>query len=275
METLMTENIAQAVDIIASKIGDFKPDVGMILGSGLASLVDEVSDAIKIPYSDLPGFPSHGAGAVTGHGTNLILGILGGQKVAILEGRKHYYEDGNPSAMRAPIEVLKAIGCSKMIVTNSAGSMDEKILPANIMLITDHINYSGLNPLIGQSGDARFVDMSNAYDPKLCEIMLGVAADHDIPLSQGTYVWYSGPSFETPAEIRALRILGGDAVGMSTVPEVIICRYLGLDVVGLSCLTNMAAGMSDTKLSHSQTKQVAAIGAEKIKTLLKSFLLKL
>lgn len=271
----MTDNIAQATSIIASKIGDFKPDIGMILGSGLASLVDEVSDAVKIPYDDLPGFPSHGAGAVTGHGTNLILGMLGGQKVAILEGRKHYYEDGNPAAMRAPIEVLKALGCTKMIVTNSAGSMDEKVLPANIMLINDHINYSGLNPLIGQAGDSRFVDMSNAYDPDLRKIMQGVAADNGIPLSEGVYVWYSGPSFETPAEIKMLRILGGDAVGMSTVPEVILCRYLGLEVVGLSCLTNMAAGMSDTKLSHNQTKEVAAVGAEKIKTLLKSFLLKL
>lgn len=143
------------------------------------------------------------------------------------------------------------------------------------MLINDHINYSGLNPLIGQAGDSRFVDMSNAYDPDLRKIMQGVAADNGIPLSEGVYVWYSGPSFETPAEIKMLRILGGDAVGMSTVPEVILCRYLGLDVVGLSCLTNMAAGMSDTKLSHNQTKEVAAIGAEKIKILLKSFLQKL
>ncbi|MCJ8323499.1 MAG: purine-nucleoside phosphorylase [Rhizobiales bacterium] len=271
----MTEHIAQAKQIISAKIGDFSPDIGMILGSGLASLVDEVTDVTKIAYADLPGFPSHGAGAVTGHGTNLIIGMLGGQKVAILEGRKHYYEDGNPSAMRLPLEVLKAIGVSKMVVTNSAGSMDEKIKPANIMLINDHINYSGLNPLIGQTGDSRFVDMSDAYDPKLRKIMQQVAKENDIPLSQGVYVWYSGPSFETPAEIRALRILGGDAVGMSTVPEVILCRYLGLDVVGLSCLTNMAAGMSDTKLSHNQTKQVAAIGAKKIITLLTGFLQKL
>ncbi len=271
----MEQNIAEAVKIITSKMGSFQPDVGLILGSGLASLVDDVSDKISISYDALPGFPSHGAGAVTGHGTNLILGILGGQKVAILEGRKHYYEDGNPSAMRVPMEVLKQIGVSKLIVTNSAGSMDPDVAPANVMLINDHINYSGLNPLIGQSGDARFVDMSEAYSPKLRELMQRAAKENDISLSEGVYIWYSGPSFETPAEIRALRILGGDAVGMSTVPEVIIGRYLGLEITGLSCLTNMASGMSNTKLSHHQTKQVAAIGAKKIKTLLKSFLQKL
>ena len=271
----MEKIIAEAVKIIASKIGDFKPDVGLILGSGLASLVDDVSDKISISYNDLPGFPSHGAGAVTGHGTNLILGILGGQKVAILEGRKHYYEDGNPSAMRVPMEVLKQIGVSKMIVTNSAGSMNPDVKPANVMLINDHINYSGLNPLIGQTGDARFVDMSEAYSLKLRELMQDAAKENDIPLSEGVYIWYSGPSFETPAEIRALRVLGADAVGMSNVPEVIIGRYLGLEIVGLSCLTNMASGMSDTKLSHTQTKEVAAIGSKKIKTLLKSFLQKL
>ncbi|NRA88624.1 MAG: purine-nucleoside phosphorylase, partial [Rhizobiales bacterium] len=176
----MEKIIAEAVKIIASKIGDFKPDVGLILGSGLASLVDDVSDKISISYNDLPGFPSHGAGAVTGHGTNLILGILGGQKVAILEGRKHYYEDGNPSAMRVPMEVLKQIGVSKMIVTNSAGSMNPDVKPANVMLINDHINYSGLNPLIGQTGDARFVDMSEAYSLKLRDLMQDAAKENDI-----------------------------------------------------------------------------------------------
>lgn len=271
----MTNNIAQAIDIIVSKIGDFKPEIGFILGSGLASLVEDVVDPIKIPYEALPGFPSHGTGAVTGHGTNLIVGTLAGQKVAILEGRKHYYEDGNPSAMREPMEVLRKIGVSKLVVTNSAGSMDPNVAPANVMLITDHINYSGLNPLIGQTGDARFVDMSEAYNLALCDVMRAAAKENDIPLSEGVYVWYSGPSFETPAEIKALRILGGDAVGMSTVPEVIIGRYLGFEIVGLSCLTNMAAGMSDTKLSHKQTKEVAAIGSKKIKTLLNSFLAKL
>lgn len=271
----MEKDIAEAVKIITSKMGDFKPDVGLILGSGLASLVDDVLDKISISYDDLPGFPSHGKGAVSGHGTNLILGMLGGQKVAILEGRKHYYEDGNPSAMRVPMELLKNIGVTTMIVTNSAGSMDPKIAPANVMLINDHINYSGLNPLIGQSGDARFVDMSEAYSLRLRDMMKSAAKDNDIDMSEGVYIWYSGPSFETPAEIRALRILGGDAVGMSTVPEVIIGRYLGLEIVGLSCLTNMASGMSDTKLSHHQTKEVAAIGAKKIKILLKSFLAKL
>jgi purine-nucleoside phosphorylase len=195
-------------------------------------------------------------------------------RVAVFGAREHFYEHGNAAAMRLPLQVLKALGAQELIVTNAAGSMRPDIPPGDLMLLSDHINYSGLNPLIGEPTDARFVPMTDAHDPKLGAELSASAAALGIALARGVYCWYSGPSFETPAEIRMLKLLGGDAVGMSTVPEVILARFLGLRVAAISTITNMAAGMSDEAISHAHTKAMAPLGAAKLERILRHLLSK-
>jgi purine-nucleoside phosphorylase len=242
--------------------------LGLILGSGLGHLADAVQ-GVAIDYANLPGFPHAG---VSGHNPKLVVGDLEGVRVAVFGGRAHYYETGNPAVMRLPLEVLKALGAEAVIATNAAGSMRPDIRPGDLMLLSDHINFSGLNPLIGEPTDARFVPMTDAHDPSL-RARLRVAADAEgVALPEGVYAWYSGPSFETPAEIRAIRLLGGDAVGMSTVPEVILARFLGLRVAAISTVTNMAAGLSDEKISHQHTKAMAPLGAAKLEKVLRRML---
>jgi purine-nucleoside phosphorylase len=209
---------------------------------------------------------------VSGHDPSLIVGTLEGARVAVFAAREHYYENGNPSAMRGPLECLKALGAEALIATNAAGSLRADIRPGDLMLLSDHINFSGLNPLIGEKTDARFVPMTMAHDPALRAALRASAEAVGVPLPEGVYAWYSGPSFETPAEIRAIKILGGDAVGMSTVPEVILARFLGLRVVAISTITNMAAGLSDEKISHEHTKAMAPLGAAKLEQVLRHFL---
>lgn len=237
------------------------PEIAIVLGSGLGGLADRVSNATVISYADLPGFPATGVG---GHAGQLIVGQLGGKPVAVMQGRAHYYEDGDAAVMHASLAALAGAGCKTLIVTNAAGSLRHHVGPGSLMLIADHINFTGINPLIGKSGDSsRFVDLVSAYDPDLGRHFREVARDLDIPLADGTYMWFPGPSFETPAEIRAARVLGADAVGMSTVPEVIIARHLGLRVAAVSNITNLAAGMAvGEPLSHAQTLEKAAIGAD-------------
>ena len=174
--------------------------------------------------------------------------------------------------MRLPLEVLKALGAEAVIATNAAGSMRPDIRPGDLMLLSDHINFSGLNPLIGEAADARFVPMTDAHDPGLRARLRAAAKAEGVALPEGVYAWYSGPSFETPAEIRAIRLLGGDAVGMSTVPEVILARFLGLRVAAISAVTNMAAGLSDEKISHEHTKAMAPLGAAKLEKVLRRML---
>ncbi|MHA1522836.1 MAG: purine-nucleoside phosphorylase [Alphaproteobacteria bacterium] len=256
--------MSTATDIIAQRIGERRVAVGLVLGTGLGPLADRAVDAVSIPYSDLPGFPD---AAVSGHAGALTIGTIEGVAVAIFQGREHYYENGRADAMRVPLEALQALGAKCLILTNSAGSLNPGTGPGAPMLITDHINFAGANPLIGEAGDARFVDLAGAYDQGLCARLQKVADQEGITLAKGTYMWFSGPSFETPAEIRAARVLGADAVGMSTVPETIIARRLGLKVAAISMITNLAAGMSDVALSHAQTKKVAVTGAEKIEGL--------
>ncbi|AMY67852.1 purine-nucleoside phosphorylase [Frigidibacter mobilis] len=239
--------------------------VGLILGSGLGHLAGAVQGT-AIDYADLPGFPHAG---VSGHNPQLVIGELEGQRVAVFGGRAHYYETGNPSAMRLPLELLKALGAESLLLTNAAGSLVPTTPPGALMLLSDHINFSGLNPLIGEPSDARFVPMTAAHDPALRAALRAAAAAEGIALPEGVYAWYSGPSFETPAEIRALRILGADAVGMSTVPEVILARFLGLRVAAVSVITNMAAGMSDEAISHEHTKAMAPLGAAKLERVLR------
>ena len=254
--------------LIRARAGADPVKLGLILGSGLGHLANAV-DGVAIPYADLPGFPHAG---VSGHNPNLVIGTLEGVRVAVFGAREHYYENGNPHAMRLPLEVLRALGADSLIVTNAAGSLRADIRPGDLMLLSDHINFSGLNPLIGERTDARFVPMGDAHDPGIRAALQASAAAEGVPLPEGVYAWYSGPSFETPAEIRAIRILGGDAVGMSTVPEVILARFLGLKVAAVSTITNMAAGLSDEKISHEHTKAMAPLGAAKLERVLRHFL---
>ena len=261
--------MSAAVEILTKKLGDLKPRYGVVLGSGLGSLVDEVGDAVRIPYADLPGFP---VSAVSGHAGTLVAGQLGDVPVIMLSGRVHYYEKGDANAMRVPIDTLKALGVETLILTNSAGSLREEMAPGSVMQITDHINYSGMNPLIGEESDHRFVGMTNAYDAELAAAMRDAAKTLDIPLARGVYMWFSGPSFETPAEIRMARILGADAVGMSTVPEVIIARMLGIRVAAASVITNYGAGMTGNELSHEETKDMAPVGGARLAAILKEMI---
>jgi purine-nucleoside phosphorylase len=200
------------------------------------------------------------------------VGDLEGVRVAVFGGRAHYYESGNPAVMRLPLEVLKALGAEALIATNAGGSMRADIRPGDLMLLSDHINFSGLNPLIGEPTDARFVPMTEAHDTALRARLRAAADAEGVALPEGVYAWYSGPSFETPAEIRAIRLLGGDAVGMSTVPEVILARFLGLRVAAISSVTNMAAGLSDEKISHEHTRAMAPLGAVKLEKVLRRML---
>ena len=254
--------------LIRSRAGDAPVELGLILGSGLGHLAQAV-DGVAIPYADLPGFPHVG---VSGHNPHLHVGLLEGIRVAVFGAREHYYESGNPRAMLLPLQVLKALGASQLILTNAAGSLRPDIPPGSVMLLSDHINYSGLNPLIGEKTDARFVPMTDAHDPEMRRALEAAAVAEGIDLPEGVYCWYSGPSFETPAEIRMLKLLGGDAVGMSTVPEVILARFLGLRVAAISTITNMAAGMSDEQISHEHTKAMAPLGAAKLERILREFL---
>ncbi|WP_375255539.1 purine-nucleoside phosphorylase [Yoonia sp.] len=264
----MSKNAEILADQIRQKAGYAPVALGLILGSGLGHIADEV-DGVKIPYRALPGFPHAG---VSGHNANLVIGDLEGVRVAVFGGRAHYYESGRGDAMRLPLEVLKALGADRVIATNAAGSLRRDMPTGSIMCLSDHINFSGLNPLIGEPTDARFVPMKDAYDPQIREALRASAQAADVAMDDGVYAWYSGPSFETPAEIRAIAMLGADAVGMSTVPEIILSRFLGLKAAAISTITNMAAGMSDEAISHEHTKAMAPIGAAKLEKVLRGYL---
>jgi purine-nucleoside phosphorylase len=197
--------------------------------------------------------------------------MLNGKRVVAYNGRSHYYEKGDSSVMRLPVATLVGLGCKQALFTNAAGSLDEKLGPGSISLIADHINYSGRDPLIGDPDDARFVSLTDAYDPDLRKRMKAAAKAEKVKLGEGVYVWFSGPSFETPAEIRMARIIGGSIVGMSTVPEVILARRFGLKAVAMSMLTNLAAGIQGSSPSHDETKAVAAIGGAAMRRVVKNF----
>lgn len=242
-----------AAETIRQHAPNHAPRLALVLGSGLGALADRVEDAVTIPYGELDGFPAAG---VSGHAGQLVLGLLSGVPVAVCQGRAHAYETGNAAVMRPVIETLKGIGVEALFLTNAAGSLRADMPPGSLMAIEDHINLSGTNPLIGDEDDARFTPMTGAYD----EALTAILADG---LTRGVYAWMMGPSFETPAEIRMLQRLGADAVGMSTVPEVILGRRLGLRVCALSTITNLGAGMADEHLSHAQTKREGAKAAER------------
>lgn len=264
----MSDQAALAAAHIRSRC-DLPYAVGLVLGSGLGGLADAVADVVRIPYAALPGFPSSG---VSSHRGEVVAGRLEGVPVIVYAGRAHYYERGDAAAMRVPVATLAALGCDTLILTNAAGSLRTEVGPGDIMLISDHINFAGANPLIGEPTDDRFVGLTGAYDASLREGLLGAAEREGIRLATGVYMWFSGPSFETPAEIRAARILGADAVGMSTVPEVILGRFYRLRVAAVSTITNLAAGMTGAELSHEETKALAPVGAAKLERVLRRFL---
>lgn len=243
--------------------------VGMVLGSGLGALADEVEDAERFPYLNLPGFP---VSSVSSHASELVVGTLMGVRVAILAGRAHFYEHGDATVMKQPLATLKALGCEQLLLTNAAGSLREEVAPGELMLIDDHINWSGRSPLIGVEADDRFVGLTEAYDAEIRSGLTRAAAATDIKLASGVYAWFSGPNFETPAEIRAARILGADAVGMSTVPEVILARWMGMRVAAVSTITNYGAGMTSAELSHEETKEMGPIGAQKLIKVIRAYL---
>ena len=257
--------MTEAAGILAAARPGFKPKVGVILGSGLGPMADDVTDATAIDYRDLPGFPQP---SVEGHAGRLSLGKIGETPVAVLQGRSHYYEHGRADAMKVPVRTLHAIGCETLILTNAGGSLDPAMGPGSVMMITDHINLVQSSPLYDESGNSRFVDMVGAYDAALQQRARDAAQAAGVTLHEGVYVWFSGPQFETPAEVRFARLIGAAAVGMSTVPEVILARQIGMKVAGFSIITNLGAGMSSAPLSHEQTMTVAAGAAVDLRRLL-------
>jgi len=257
--------MSKAVKTIRKIAGSEPIAAAIVLGSGLSALGDGLEDKVAIPFSELKGFP---AGGVSGHGRDLLIGHMGGRRVAILTGREHYYEHGNAAAMRPALEAMAALGATRLLLTNSAGSLNEKVRPGDLMMLSDHINYAGMNPLIGEPTDRRFVNMVDCYDHDLRVKARAAAERLEIGLTEGIYLWYSGPSFETVAEIQMAIRLGANAVGMSTAPEVILGRFLGMKVWACSSITNMGAGLSSENISHEHTKAMAVEGADKLKRLI-------
>lgn len=256
----------EAIDTLIQRLEGRAPRLALVLGSGLGGLVDEISGAVRVPFAQLPGFPESG---VSGHAGEIVAGNFAGKPVLVLAGRVHYYEHGDPAAMRPVLETLQGLGIEKLILTNSAGSLHNEMPPGSVMMIEDHINWSGTNPLIGEPSDRRFVGMTNAYDKAMAAAFEKGAKAEKLKLHKGVYMWFSGPSFETPAEIRMARTIGADAVGMSTVPEVILARFLGLDVAACSVMTNFAAGMTGAELSHQETKDMAPVGGKRLASILR------
>lgn len=260
---------AAAIDALRSRGLDSLPPLAIVLGSGLGAFADEARDAITISYIDIPGFP---VPTVEGHAGRLVAGTIEGNRVALFQGRGHYYERGDANAMRIAIDAFRALGGETLLLTNAAGGLNKEWRPPALVAITDHINFSGTNPLIGHADADRFVPLTKAYDEALLAKLHEAARGADVALSEGVYMWFSGPSFETPAEIRAARILGADLVGMSTVPEVILARRAGLRCAAVSVVTNYAAGLAGGDPSHEETQAVAHEAADRFKRLLRGFI---
>lgn len=272
MTTATQAAVETALAAIRARAPGAAPRLGIILGSGLGGLADRVEDAVVIPYADIPGFPQS---SVHGHAGSLVLGRLAGVEVAVFKGRVHYYEGHGAAIMAVPVRVVKALGAETLLVTNAAGSLRPEVGPGRLMLITDHINMMGASPLIGPNEDTvgpRFLPMAGAYDASHCAALHETARRLGIDLSEGVYLAVSGPCFETPAEIRMFARMGADAVGMSTVPEVILARHCGLRVAAVSAITNLGEGLSDFPLSHDQTLQYAGVAASDLSRLVLSFL---
>lgn len=272
MTTADDERIEAAAAFLRSKGFDGRFDCAMVLGTGLGRLADDLEDPVSLPYGEIPHFPEVG---VSGHGGRILAGRLERKRVLMLQGRAHYYETGDPGVMRVPIGIVAALSAPPLLLTNAAGSVKLDFRPSSHVIISDHINYSGLNPLLGDRSEGRFVSMAGAYDERLRKKMKLAALGAGVTVNEGIYMWFSGPSFETPAEVRMARTLGADLVGMSTVPEVILARYFGLRVVALSLVTNIAAGVGVGAHTHQDTKTVAAGAAPTLRKLVHAFLARL
>lgn len=252
-------------------IGADQAKIAVILGSGLGGLDARLENARRISYADLPGFPKPG---VAGHAGEAVTGTLSGVPVLLYRGRQHFYETSDASALKVMIRTVKALGIPRLFISNAAGSLNLGFKTGELMAIADHINYMGFNPLVGENDDdwgPRFPPMAGAWNADLRALLHRAAKDAAVPLHEGVYVAFRGPTFETPAEIRMAQKMGGDAVGMSSVPDCIIARHCGLEVVGCSCLTNMGEGLSDEKLSHSHTLENAARAARGFESLIARF----
>ena len=261
-------------DAVASirERSDVEPSVGVILGSGLGGLADEVEGRVEIPYSEIPGWP---ASTAVGHAGVLALGVVGDVPVAVLRGRAHLYEGVGADRAVYGVRVLGRLGIGTLVVTNAAGAVNESFRPGQLVLISDHLNLLGTSPLVGPNDDAlgpRFPDMSDAYEPSLREAAREAAARLGLEVGEGVYAAWLGPQFETPAEIRFMRAIGGDLAGMSTVPEVIAARHMGIRCLGISVVTNMAAGLVEGKLGHEEVLQVGAEAQPRLTALLRELL---
>ena len=253
---------------ISKNLGNFEPEIGIVLGSGLGELADEYCD-LAIPYTEIPGFETS---TVSGHKSRLVFARLNGKNVVMMQGRFHYYEGHSIQKVVYPIKVMKKLGVKTLILTNAAGGVNPAFNPSDLMVITDHINYMGVNPLIGPNDDSigeRFPDMSTAYTPELVEYTKKTAAKLGIDLQEGVYIAFTGPSYETAAEVRMARTMGADAVGMSTVPEAIIASWAKMNLIGISCICNSAAGVSNVALSHEDVIHAANIAKDRFKILVK------
>lgn len=261
----------ETVEYLKNKIPD-RPEIGLILGSGLGVMAEEIEEKVSIAYNDIPHFPTS---TVEGHASQLIVGKLMGKKVITMQGRFHFYEGYSLEEVTYPIKVMKKLGVNILLVTNAAGGINIDFKPADLMLIEDHINLTGQNPLIGPNDPdmgPRFPDMSEAYNMELRNIAQDVARQQGVELRKGVYVGLTGPTYETPAEIKFLRTIGADATGMSTVPEVIIANHLDMKILGISCITNMAAGVLNQRLSHEEVVEVGNQVREKFSRLIKGII---
>jgi purine-nucleoside phosphorylase len=263
-----------AARVIRARLGVDAPACGIVLGSGLGGLADDLEDARRISFGDVPGFPT---ATVAGHAGALLAGRLSGREVVMLAGRFHMYEGHAAALAGFPVRVLHALGARTLFVSNAAGGVRRTLEPGDLMIIADHVNLMFRNPLIGalQDGDTRFPDMSQAYDPELRALLRQAASAVGVRAQEGVYFGLLGPSYETPAEIRMLERLGADAVGMSTVPEVIVARTLGMRVAGVSCITNLACGIGQHPLSHAEVLEVGARVGAQFRALVREFVARL
>jgi len=268
------EKIEEAANFIRSKV-NITGSLGMVLGSGLGGFAEGLDNVTSIAYGDIPSFP---VSSVSGHAGKLVVGSIGGEEVVVMQGRVHYYEGYSMKEVTFPVRVLAHLGIKTLLLTNAAGTVNEGFKPGDVMVISDHLNLTGDNPLMGPNDDrlgVRFPDMSEIYDREIGKTMQKVAGDTGFELCEGIYAGLSGPSYETPAEIRMLRVLGADAVGMSTVAEAIVAKHGGLRVFGLSVITNYAAGMSSTPLDHQEVKDTGEMVKERLTSFLKSLIAEL
>lgn len=271
-EKNLLDKINDVADFINEKTNGFKPEIGIILGSGLGDLAEQIENPIIIDYKDIPHFP---VSTAPSHKGRLIFGELEGKKVVCMQGRFHYYEGYEMYQVVFPVQVMKVLGVEKLVVTNAAGCVNRNWNSGTLMLITDHMNFSTENPLRGTNYDqlgSRFFDMTRVYDKDLQALALRAAKSVGVDLKQGVYMYFAGPNFETPAEIRAAEILGADAVGMSTVPEVIAASHCGIKVLGISCMTNMAAGILDQPITAEEVNETAYTVRNEFQALIKAII---